>query len=163
MSIRREQNTKLYLILFFLHFRTPRLFPLRLEYPLMIPRIYHRQYCLEMLGIQTLPGSSFPRADPERVFSRARNHVTDTRLDPKIFSPTGERTKFSEIGKGDKVAALIGVETFPDGKREVGIKFVLRQVRILEKGRGDVKEENTIPGTRAGDLQEIDVPMTRTI
>ena len=129
----------------------------------MMPRIYHRQYCLEMLGIQTLPGSSFPRADPERVFSRARNHVTDTRLDPKVFSPTGERTKFSEIGKGDKVAVLIGVETFPDGKRGVGIKFVLREVRILEKGHGDEKDDSTIQKTRAGDLQEIDVPMTPTI
>lgn len=129
----------------------------------MVPRIYHRQYCLEMLGIQTLPGSSFPRADPERVFSLARNHVTDTRLDPKVFSVTGERTKFGDIGKGDKVAVRIGVETFPDGKLQVGIKFVLREVRILAKGRVDEKEESTVPETRAGDLPEINVPMTRTI
>lgn len=90
--------------------------------------------------MRTLPGAFFPRADPEELFRRARYHVPDTRLDPKVSNPSGEHTKFSKIGKGDKVEVRVGVETRPDRKK-VAIVFVLKEVKILRKAQADGKKQ----------------------
>ena len=89
--------------------------------------------------MRTLPGAFFPRADPEELFRRARYHVTDTRLDPKVSNPSGDPTKFSKIGKGDKVEVRVGVETRADRKM-VAIVFVLKEVKILQKAQADGKK-----------------------
>lgn len=115
----------------------------------MFPKVYHKVYCQEMLGINTLPGSSFQRADPEELFRRARYHTTDTRLQPKVTNTSGERTRFSRIGKGDKLEVRVGVETRVDRKKVV-IHFVLREVKILEKAQSATDnhaETVTLAGT----------------
>jgi hypothetical protein len=127
----------------------------------MFPRVYHKGYCQEVLGIHTLPGSFFPRADPEELFGRARYHTTDTRLDPRVTNLSGERTKFSRIGKGDKLEVRVGVETRVDRKKVV-IHLILREVKILETAQSAVSnraEHLTLAGT----LPVTYVDITRTI
>lgn len=122
------------MIPFVILLRLPFLDPLRVAFPLMMPRMYHRPYCKEVLGLPAGPDSAKSRDDPEGHFRRCPHHVTDTRLDPKIFDEDGNPIAFRQIRKGDIVNLRVAIETRWVNRKKIGIHLILKRVTIKERG-----------------------------
>lgn len=121
------------MILFFLPLRPPSVDPFRVGFPLMMPRMYHRPYCKELLGLPAGPDSAKARDDPEGYFTRCPHHISDTRMDPKIIDETGMSVPFWQIRKGDIVNVRVAVETRWGNRRQIRIHLGLKRVTVLER------------------------------
>ena len=119
--------------------RFPSLHQLRVEFPLMYPKLYIGPFCRELAGIVTGVPSSHHRADPDGFFADCRHHTTDTRLDPKVRDPAGTLIPFGNIRKGDLVKARLVLETWVSPhsrlkKRKVDVHLRAQGIKVVERG-----------------------------
>jgi hypothetical protein len=127
--------------------RAPSLDPLRVGFPLMISRMDHRPYCKELLGLPAGPCLARCREDPEGHFASARHHLTDRRMDPKVFDISGTPLPFSAIRKDDVVNLRVAVETYSAGRNRIGFHLILRRAQIMQRAPKEIRPALAPPRT----------------
>jgi hypothetical protein len=94
------------------------------------------------------------RKDEEGHFAAIRrDHLTDSRLDPRAVFASGKSASFADIQKGDVVRVLFALETWavhsnPGEPRIIGINLIPRSIKImhrdnaLKRGRDEDKDQH---------------------
>lgn len=129
--------------------RSPLLGPLRVEFPLMYPKLYIGLLCRELIGLGGGLPSSCQRADPNGFFRDCRHHTTDTRLDPKVRDETGALIRFADLRKGDVVRVRLVMETRlsqHSGPRKPRVDLQLRPqaITVVEREKKMVTSTETM-------------------